>query len=113
VIAISVYQNAPQFSYYVCGILSTLSFLMVNALSKDMFDRNGYEGGICGSNGIKIWFFIGFSLGFVSIFASFAHFIHRYNKGFLDQAIIVVAQNVMIVISSILYRFGKKDSDDY
>lgn len=34
-------ENAPEFSYYVCGILGTLSFIMVNTVTNEMMAGTG------------------------------------------------------------------------
>jgi hypothetical protein len=86
---------------------------MVNVISKDMIDRNGYEGGICGRNGAKIWIFFGFFIGFISVIASLGLFITKYQHGMIYQAYAIVVQNVFILLASIIFRFGKKESSNF
>lgn len=35
----SVYPKSFNFSYYICGILGTISFIMVNAVTNEMVSR--------------------------------------------------------------------------
>jgi hypothetical protein len=34
-------EHSPDFSYYVCGILGTLSFIMVNTVTNEMLAGTG------------------------------------------------------------------------
>lgn len=34
-------DNSPDFSYYICGILGTLSFIMVNTVTNEMLNGTG------------------------------------------------------------------------
>lgn len=95
-----MYPDSFNFSFYICGILATISFIMVNAVSNEMvntgtkaimmeqrliiriysrdsgnadFQLHGgsaFTGGILGGSGIKVFLFTGFVLGFTSIIAA-------------------------------------------
>lgn len=105
--------TAPDFSYYICGILGTISLIMVNTVSNEMLNGNGYEGGICGSNGIKIWLFTGFVLGFASVIASVWLLIAEYKGDLHIQGIGIVLQNFFILLASLLYKFGRNDETSF
>ncbi|CAG9805698.1 unnamed protein product [Chironomus riparius] len=105
--------TAPDFSYYICGILGTISFIMVNTVSNDMLNGTGYEGGICGSNGIKIWLFTGFVLGFASVIASVWLLISEFTDKSHIQGIGIVLQNFFILFASLIYKFGRNDETSF
>jgi hypothetical protein len=86
---------------------------MVNTVSNEMLNGNGYEGGICGSNGIKIWLFTGFVLGFASVIASVWLLIAEYKGDLHIQGIGIVLQNFFILLASLLYKFGRNDETSF
>lgn len=100
---------SPDFSYYICGILGTLSFIMVNTVTNEMLNGTGYEGGICSSNGVKIWLFTGFVLGFASVIASVWLLIVDFTDKHHAQGIALVLQAFGILFASLLYKFGRND----
>lgn len=106
--------NAPDFAYYVCGILGSISFLMVNTVSNEMLNGAGYEGGVCGSSGIKIWLFTGFVLGFASVIASVWLMISEFsNTEKTTQGIGIVLQNFFILLASLIYKFARLDETSF
>ncbi|KAJ8945136.1 hypothetical protein NQ318_001601 [Aromia moschata] len=60
--AASVYKNVLP-GYYVCGIVGTLSLIMVNSISNAQMRGDTYEGGCLGSCGARAWLFVGFVMG--------------------------------------------------
>lgn len=78
-----------------------------------MLNGTGYEGGICGSNGIKIWLFTGFVLGFASVIASFWLLISEFADTSQIQGVGIVLQNFFILFASLIYKFGRNDESSF
>lgn len=84
---------------------------MVNTVSNEMLNGTGYDGGACGPSGIKIWLFTGFVLGFAAMIASVWLMIGEYTEddGKQSQGIGLLLQNVMILLASLIYKFGRNE----
>ena len=52
--------------FHLCGVFSTISMFMVNTVSNGLLRGEGFTEGCLGSVGARVWFFIGFMMGFVS-----------------------------------------------
>ena len=52
--------------FHLCGVFSTISMFMVNSISNSLLRGEGFTEGCLGSIGAKIWFFVGFMMGFGS-----------------------------------------------
>lgn len=65
----------------MCGVVGTLSLIMINSVSNAQMRGDAYEGGCLGSRGAKAWLFLGFVMGFASVIAScgilFADFVGK------------------------------------
>uniref|UniRef100_A0A8C5MI66 Transmembrane protein 50A n=1 Tax=Leptobrachium leishanense TaxID=445787 RepID=A0A8C5MI66_9ANUR len=57
-------------SYHTCGVIATVAFLMINAVSNGQVRGDSYSEGCMGQIGARIWLFIGFMLAFGSLIAS-------------------------------------------
>ncbi|KAM4656979.1 transmembrane protein 50A isoform 1-T1 [Amazona ochrocephala] len=57
-------------SYHACGVIATLAFLMINAVSNGQVRGDSYSEGCLGQTGARIWLFIGFMMAFGSLIAS-------------------------------------------
>ena len=53
--------------FHLCGVFSTISMFMVNAVSNSLLRGEGYTDGFLGPVGARIWFFFGFMMGFGSL----------------------------------------------
>uniref|UniRef100_A0A182PUU3 Transmembrane protein 50A n=1 Tax=Anopheles epiroticus TaxID=199890 RepID=A0A182PUU3_9DIPT len=115
----SVYETSFNFSYYICGILATISFIMVNAVSNEMLHGTGalYTGGIIGGGGIKVFLFIGFVLGFTSIIAAVWIMIAEFavNETRTDKypGYALLMHNVFIFLATLIYKFGAQTENEY
>ncbi|XP_065221476.1 transmembrane protein 50B-like [Planococcus citri] len=110
-----VYPAAISSGHYVCGILGTISLIMVNSVSKSQIHGDGnYAGGYFGPNGAQLWFFVGFVLGFLSVIASFLIFadLVRRSKEKVP-GVELLLQNILILASSIIYRFGRVEKNTW
>ncbi|KAK9872535.1 hypothetical protein WA026_018000 [Henosepilachna vigintioctopunctata] len=65
-----VYSGSIIFGYQLCGVIGTISLIMVNSVTNAQFRGDAYEGGCLGSRGAKLWLFLGFVMGFAAVFAS-------------------------------------------
>lgn len=106
-------DQRPDFSYYICGILGTISLIMVNTVSNEMLNGTGYEGGLCSSHGVKIWLFTGFVLGFASVIASVWLLVSEFTVHLPIQGIGIVMQNFLILFSSLIYKFGRNEEGTF
>ncbi|KFB48740.1 hypothetical protein ZHAS_00016745 [Anopheles sinensis] len=106
----SVYPSAFNFSYYICGILATISFVMLHGSA-------GFTGGILGESGIKVFLFAGFVLGFTAIIAAIWIMIADFavNESRTDKypGYALLMHNVFIFFSMIIYKFGRHSESDY
>uniref|UniRef100_A0A182N7T3 Transmembrane protein 50A n=1 Tax=Anopheles dirus TaxID=7168 RepID=A0A182N7T3_9DIPT len=114
----SVYPSSFNFSYYICGILATISFIMVNSVSNELL-RNGpaYTGGVLDARGIKVFLFAGFVLGFTSIIAAIWIMIAEFavNESRTDKypGYALLMHNIFIFLSMLIYKFGPETESDY
>ncbi|KAK7797712.1 hypothetical protein U0070_000339 [Myodes glareolus] len=67
-----MYPTMEEFnhSYHACGVIATIAFLMINAVSNGQVRGDSYSEGCLGQTGARIWLFIGFMLAFGSLIAS-------------------------------------------
>lgn len=78
----------------------------------------GYSDGCMGTNGVKVWLFTGFVLGFSALIASIWLMISEFtqeteNKQESWPGIALLLQNVLILMSSLLYKFGRSDEASF
>ncbi|KPJ12920.1 Transmembrane protein 50B [Papilio machaon] len=57
--AASVYPGDLPNASYVCGVMATLSLVMVNSVSNAQVRGDTYSGGCMGPRGARIWLFMG------------------------------------------------------
>lgn len=82
------------------------------AVSNEMLNGTGYEGGICSSHGVKIWLFTGFVLGFASVIASVWLLVSEF-KDLQSQGVGLVLQTFLILFSSLIYKFGRNEEGTF
>lgn len=102
----------------------------INIVSNAQVRGDAYTNGCMGPRGARVWLFIGFVLGFVSVFAAcwilFADFVPDGNTViklttlallifyFLDQkpkypGVGLFLQNIFIFVASLLFKFGRSE----
>uniref|UniRef100_A0A2M4AG75 Putative transmembrane protein 50b n=1 Tax=Anopheles triannulatus TaxID=58253 RepID=A0A2M4AG75_9DIPT len=114
----SVYPDSFNFSFYICGILGTISFFMVNAVSNEMLHSGGaMTGGVLGQNGVKIFLFAGFVFGFTAIIAAIWIMVSEFavNEARTDKypGYALLIHNIFIFFSTLIYKFGRQSENDY
>jgi len=63
-------QNGFLHAYYTCGVLSTVSMFMINAVSNSQVRGEAMTEGALGTRGARLWLLLGFVVGFGSLIAS-------------------------------------------
>lgn len=66
-----------------------------------------------GENGAKLWLFVGFVLGFASLIASVWIVIADLKDSMTTGGIQFLLQNIFILASSLLYKFGRRDNSSF
>jgi hypothetical protein len=127
--AASVYPGTVVAGYHMCGVVGTISLIMINSVSNAQMRGDAYEGGCLQSRGAKVWLFVGFVMGFASVIAScgilFADFVGKSKFGdyiitfyesflFVEDAhywpgVGLFLQNVFIFIASLIFKFGRSE----
>uniref|UniRef100_A0A8D0GH67 Transmembrane protein 50A n=1 Tax=Sphenodon punctatus TaxID=8508 RepID=A0A8D0GH67_SPHPU len=104
------YPNMEEFShsYHACGVIATIAFLMINAVSSGQVRGDSYSEGCLGQTGAHIWLFIGFMMAFGSLIASmwvlFAGYVKE--KAVVYPGIPVFFQNDFIFFGGLVFKFG-------
>ncbi|KAK4884652.1 hypothetical protein RN001_000923 [Aquatica leii] len=111
--AASVYPGTVEAGYHMCGVVGTISLIMVNSVSNAQIRGDAYEGGCLGPRGSRVWLFLGFVLGFASVIAScwilFANFVGSTVSTSQWPGVGLFLQNALIFISSLIFKFGRSE----
>jgi len=99
-------SNDFDHAYHVCGVLSSISLIMVNLISNSQIRGESYTEGCLGQTGAKAWLFIGFVIGFGALLGATWIVIV---KGFESLALSMFLQNIFIFSSSMCFKFGRKE----
>ncbi|GAB0100868.1 transmembrane protein 50B [Sergentomyia squamirostris] len=100
-------------AHHICGILGSVSFFMVNAVSNSMISES-YSGGRLSQRGARIWLFVGFVLGFAAIIAAVWIMIAEFSLPDTKAkwpGVALLLQNLFIFLGSLVYKFGRSESD--
>ncbi|CAG0886577.1 unnamed protein product [Darwinula stevensoni] len=108
------YPSTQDFNhaYHVCGVMGTLSLIMINAVSNGQVRGDAYTTGCMGQRGARVWLFAGFVLGFGSIIAAswilFGAYVvpKRENQW---PGVGLFLQNAFIFFGSLVYKFGRSE----
>ncbi|XP_026212041.1 transmembrane protein 50A [Anabas testudineus] len=99
-------------AYHTCGVIATVAFLMINAVSNGQVRGDSYSEGCMGQTGARVWLFIGFMLAFGSLIASmwilFAGFVVP-QKPVVYPGIAVFFQNAFIFFGGLVFKFGRTE----
>uniref|UniRef100_G1SG70 Transmembrane protein 50A n=1 Tax=Oryctolagus cuniculus TaxID=9986 RepID=G1SG70_RABIT len=109
-----IYPTMEDFnhSYHACGVIATIAFLMINAVSNGQVRGDSYSEGCLGQTGARIWLFIGFMLAFGSLIASmwilFGGYVAK-EKPIVYPGIAVFFQNAFIFFGGLVFKFGRTE----
>ncbi|XP_032156769.1 transmembrane protein 50A isoform X2 [Sapajus apella] len=109
-----IYSPMEDFnhSYHACGVIATIAFLMINAVSNGQVRGDSYSEGCLGQTGARIWLFIGFMLAFGSLIASmwilFGGYVAK-EKVVVYPGIAVFFQNAFIFFGGLVFKFGRTE----
>ncbi|XP_005993971.1 transmembrane protein 50A [Latimeria chalumnae] len=108
------YPDMERFnhSYHACGVIATIAFLMINAVSNGQVRGDSYSEGCMGQTGARIWLFIGFMLAFGSLIASMWILFGGYvvpQKQEVYPGIAVFFQNAFIFFGGLVFKFGRTE----
>ncbi|KAG7334431.1 hypothetical protein KOW79_002838 [Hemibagrus wyckioides] len=99
-------------AYHTCGVIATIAFLMINAVSNGQVRGDSYSEGCMGQTGARVWLFIGFMLAFGSLIASmwilFGGFVVPA-KAAVYPGIAVFFQNAFIFFGGLVFKFGRTE----
>ncbi|KAK1148011.1 transmembrane protein 50A-like [Acipenser oxyrinchus oxyrinchus] len=107
------YPDMDRFnhSYHACGVIATVAFLMINAVSNGQVRGESYSDGCLGQTGARVWLFIGFMLAFGSLIASmwilFGGYVVPRKEGRGVSGIAVFFQNAFIFFGGLVFKFGR------
>ncbi|NXB69753.1 TM50A protein, partial [Donacobius atricapilla] len=115
-------------SYHACGVIATIAFLMINAVSNGQVRGDSYSEGCLGQTGTRavpggtgcpraiagarIWLFIGFMMAFGSLIASMWILFGGYvvkEKPVVYPGIAVFFQNAFIFFGGLVFKFGRTE----
>ncbi|KAM6996194.1 transmembrane protein 50A isoform 1-T1 [Passerculus sandwichensis] len=99
-------------SYHACGVIATIAFLMINAVSNGQVRGDSYSEGCLGQTGARIWLFIGFMMAFGSLIASMWILFGGYvvkEKPVVYPGIAVFFQNAFIFFGGLVFKFGRTE----
>ncbi|XP_030055527.1 transmembrane protein 50B [Microcaecilia unicolor] len=104
-------QKSLKHVFHICGVFSTVSFFMINAVSNAQVRGDGYSDGVLGRTGAGVWLLIGFMLMFGSLIGSMWIFFGAYvaQNTAAYPGLAVFFQNVLIFFSTLVYKFGRTE----
>ncbi|XP_068607844.1 LOW QUALITY PROTEIN: transmembrane protein 50A [Brachionichthys hirsutus] len=99
-------------AYHTCGVIATVAFLMINAVSNGQVRGDSYSEGCIGQTGARVWLFLGFMLAFGSLIASmwilFEGFVVA-GKTVVYPGIAIFFQNAFIFFGGLVFKFGRTE----
>ncbi|XP_055025296.1 transmembrane protein 50A [Paramisgurnus dabryanus] len=111
-----MYPKEEEFhhAYHTCGVIATIAFLMINAVSNGQVRGDSYSEGCLGQTGARVWLFIGFMLAFGSLIASmwilFGGFVVSDQKTLpVYPGIAIFFQNAFIFFGGLVFKFGRTE----
>ncbi|XP_065563031.1 transmembrane protein 50A-like [Artemia franciscana] len=110
----AVYSSPDVFNhaFHVCGVMGTISFFMINSVSNSQIRGDSYSNGCLGQSGARIWFFVGFLLGFGALIASCWILFEAFVIPGVDNqypGVALFLQNFLIFLGSLIYKFGRSE----
>ncbi len=104
-------------AFHACGVFGTISMFMVNAVSNGQLRGESYTEGCLGVRGARLWFFLGFLMGFAALIGAgwilFGEYMNAQNPSFKPTitypGVAIFIQNLFIFIASLIYKFGRSE----
>ncbi|XP_077976867.1 transmembrane protein 50A-like [Glandiceps talaboti] len=101
-------------AYHTCGVVSTLAFFMINAISNAQVRGDTMGTGCMGQTGARVWLFIGFFLAFGALIAACwilfgPYVVEKCCDDHLWPGIAVFLQNTFIFFGGIVFKFGRTE----
>jgi len=114
------YYSDTRDVFHVCGVFASISMIMVNMVSNSILRGEGFTDGCLGPVGARLWFFIGFMMGFGSLigacwilFGEYIDISDNINNTFKPTrtypGVAFFIQNLFIFLSSLIYKFGRSE----
>ncbi|CAH8855168.1 unnamed protein product [Trichobilharzia szidati] len=108
-------DNALPNAYHTAGVFSTIAFILVNSVPNGVL-RDEFSDSRIGRRGALICLFVAFSMAFSSVIAScwilFGGYVAAGKKP-VWPGIAILLQNLLLCVSSMLFKFGRKDVDEF
>ncbi|CDW52378.1 transmembrane protein 50A [Trichuris trichiura] len=108
-------SNTPEgflHAYYTCGVLSTISMIMLSSVSNSQVLGEAMSESFLGTRGARLWLLLGFVIGFCSLIASiwilFSDFVVK-DVEHQSRGVALFLQNLFIFLASLLYKFGRSE----
>uniref|UniRef100_A0A671WE87 Transmembrane protein 50A n=1 Tax=Sparus aurata TaxID=8175 RepID=A0A671WE87_SPAAU len=101
-------------AYHTCGVIATVAFLMINAVSNGQVRGDSYSEGCIGQTGARVWLFLGFMLAFGSLIASmwilFGGFVvpRKSCLSVFCGAIFLILSSFLL-IRGLVFKFGRTE----
>jgi len=107
-------EDQMPHAVHACGVVASLAFFMVNAVSNGQVRGDGYSEGCLGQTGARIWMLIGFLLAFGSLIGSmwilFGVFVVNPADGrVVNPGVSIFLQNAFIFFSTMIFKFGRTE----
>nr|ABG21838.1 predicted membrane protein-like protein [Schistosoma mansoni] len=102
-------------AYHTAGVFSTIAFILINSVPNGVL-RDEFSDSRIGRRGALICLFFAFSMAFSSTIAACWILFGGYvavDKTPVWPGVAILLQNLLICISSILFKFGRKDLSDF
>ncbi|XP_065655667.1 transmembrane protein 50A isoform X2 [Hydra vulgaris] len=100
--------------YHICGVVSTVAFFMINAVSNAQIRGETFDSGCLGQTGARVWALIGFMLGFGGLIAAcwilFGAYVASDDPN-TWPGVAVFLQNAFIFFSALIFKFGRSEED--
>ncbi|CAF0773361.1 unnamed protein product [Adineta steineri] len=102
--------------YYIIGIVATFALILANSISNSQVLGDTNEDNCLGQFGARSLLFISFLLAFGSLIASawllFGYYI-SHKQGNLYPIVMIFVQNLIIFISTLILKFGRREEVNY
>eukprot|EP00039_Didymoeca_costata_P018457 m.333529 g.333529 ORF g.333529 m.333529 type:complete len:160 (+) comp17166_c0_seq1:171-650(+) len=99
-------------AHHTVGVFSTVGLVMVNSVSPQMLEGDVYTDGKCGSGGAKVTLIFGLMMSFGCLIAGIWLMAQEYiekSQGNEYAGVCLMLQNLMIFLSSMMFKFGRTE----